>query len=280
MSDSAGKETQEKKTRKKKVSKSAEEKTKEASEKVVQETSGDAAKEISGGETKNPEAPESLKSDEVIVQEEEKDNSKVENVDENLQETKEGVITGVDKKPEIPDSNTEKENTKEIIRSIDLRQLSELREAFNLIDVNRDGVIDLDDLKFTFLAFGETDVSTEQMQKMLEEMPDPVDFDAFVALFGVKIGSIMDPEEVFTDALSKWDMKENGTLLEKQLRDDLEIRSKFTKVEVDCALEDAPVSVVKGESVISYPKFSNNICGMRNLKKTREYQKELEESDV
>lgn len=57
-------------------------------------------------------------------------------------------------------------------------------QAFQLFDFNCDGIIDLEDLKFTFITVGKPDVSEEQLQRMLSEIPTPIDFDAFITLFG------------------------------------------------------------------------------------------------
>ncbi|XP_014613735.1 PREDICTED: myosin regulatory light chain, smooth muscle [Polistes canadensis] len=161
----------------------------------------------------------------------------------------------------------------------DLIKLSELKEAFQLFDFNSDGIIDSEDLKFTFLTMGKPDVSEEQIQQMLSEISTPIDFDAFITLFGKKV-SEMDPEEVFTAALSTWDMRDTGMIPEKnffRIRDDLQkFGDKFTIKEVDRALEEAPIYLQDDDEMIDYIKFSNNICGFQKLARARQYQKKLE----
>lgn len=58
-------------------------------------------------------------------------------------------------------------------------------QAFHLFDINRDGYIDREDLRFTFTSMGKPDVSEEALDQMLSEMSsNAVDFDTFVKLFG------------------------------------------------------------------------------------------------
>lgn len=170
---------------------------------------------------------------------------------------------------------SKKEDKKEIKRS-DLEKLTELKEAFSLFDFNHDGVIDLQDLKYTFASLGRPDYPEEEMQKMLKEATQPCDFDAFVALFGYKV-STLDTEEVFTKALSTWDMRGIGMIPEDRFKRDIRcFGDKFTGKETDNALEEAPVYVNEGAPMIDYAKFSSNICGFRNVERTRKYQKEIE----
>lgn len=179
------------------------------------------------------------------------------------------------KKAESKKKESKKEEKVEI-KPMDLEKLVELKEAFSLFDFNRDGIIDLQDLKYTFASMGRPDYPEEEMKKMLSETTDPCDFDAFVALFGYKV-STLDTEDVFRNALATWDMKGVGMIPEQRLKRDIQcFGDKFTGKETDNALEEAPVFVNEGASMIDYTKFSNNICGFQNVEKTRRYQKELE----
>lgn len=242
------KESQEKKTKKKKPSKAAEE--------IEQVTP--SPKEVTEKESKQE------------VKKEEKPN---------VETSSAGNSQDVPKmKADILDDIPLFKNTKirEEVGKEDMTKLLELREAFQLFDFNRDGIIDLEDLKFTFVTMGRPDISEEQLKQMLSEMPSPVNFDAFVSVFGRKVTE-MDPEEVFTAALSTWDMRDTGMIPEEKIRGDLQnFGDKFTLKDVDRALEEAPVYVQDGNAMIDYVKFSNNICGFRNLIKAREHQKKSE----
>ncbi|KAF7401706.1 hypothetical protein HZH68_007526 [Vespula germanica] len=241
------KENQEKKVKKKKSSKVVEGQLKESVKESVEEKKKEKEKEKEKSNT------ESIKT---------------ENLQDNIPVEKSKIFNAVSIPKEVKIRN-------EVGKS-DLIKLSELKEAFQLFDFNCDGIIDLEDLKFTFITMGQPDVSEEQLQRMLSEIPTPIDFDAFITLFGQKV-SEMDPEEVITAALSTWDMKNIGMIPENKIRDDLQkFGDKFTIKEIDRALEEAPIYLQDGNAMIDYIKFSNNICGFQNLAEARQYQKNLE----
>ncbi|XP_012281555.1 myosin regulatory light chain LC-2, mantle muscle [Orussus abietinus] len=162
------------------------------------------------------------------------------------------------------------------LQEIDFRKLAELREAFHLFDINQDGIIDVADLKYTFATLGKPDVPEEQLQRMLSDMKSPVDFDSFVASFEYK-ATVLDPEDVLTKALSNWDYAGNGMISEERIRHDLQsYGERFTVNEVDGALEDAPLYSNQGDKMIDYVAFCNDICGLQNVNKSRQVEKEAE----
>ncbi|XP_035726049.1 myosin regulatory light chain 2-like isoform X3 [Vespa mandarinia] len=222
------KENQEKKVKKKKSSKIAEGQLKESVKESVEEKKKETEKKKEMDKKKEEER-EKEKSDVETI--------KTKNSQNNVSVEKSMIFNAVSLPKEIKIRN-------EVGKS-DLIKLSELKEAFQLFDFNCDGIIDLEDLKFTFITMGKPDVSEEQLQRMLSEIPTPIDFDAFITLFGI--------------------------------RDDLQkFGDKFTIKEVDRALEEAPIYLLDGNAMIDYIKFSNNICGFQNLTKARQYQKNLE----
>ncbi|KAI4504090.1 hypothetical protein M0802_000561 [Mischocyttarus mexicanus] len=253
-------ENQEKK-KKKKSSKVSQGQVKENVKEVIEEKEKEKEKEKKEEKKKeNGREREKEKSDEKITD--------ADNLRNNVSTDKLMTFNAISLPTEI--------KIKEEVGKNDLIKLSELKEAFQLFDFNCDGIIDFEDLKFTFITMGKPDVSEEQLQQMLSEIPTPIDFDAFITLFGKKV-SEMDPEEVFTAALSTWDMRETGMIPEKKVRNDLQkFGDKFTIKEVDRALEEAPIYLQDDDEMIDYIKFSNNICGFQKLARARQYQKKLE----
>nr|CAD7459341.1 unnamed protein product [Timema tahoe] len=165
--------------------------------------------------------------------------------------------------PPVPSNN-------DLLQDLDEDKLTELKEAFELFDLNGDGLIDLQDLKHTFITLGQNDVTDGEILKMLSEASEPLDFDSFVNLLGFKTVEL-DPQEVLLEALSKWDYESNGLISEERIKHDLMTwGDKFTTKEVEIALEDAPLYVNKntGDGMIDYVKFCKNLCGLR--KKTRD----------
>ncbi|KAJ9574056.1 hypothetical protein L9F63_008582 [Diploptera punctata] len=155
----------------------------------------------------------------------------------------------------------------DLLYDLDDQKLMELREAFHLFDLNNDGFIDKEDLKNTYITLGKTDIEDSEIQHMLSEAMNPLDFDAFVILLGYK--SIeLDPEEVLLEALSQWDYDDSGLISEDRIKHDLTMwGDKFTQEEVEVALEDAPVFVRGNTPMIDYVNFCKILCGLRKKPK-------------
>uniref|UniRef100_A0A3P8U5D9 Myosin light chain 5 n=1 Tax=Amphiprion percula TaxID=161767 RepID=A0A3P8U5D9_AMPPE len=66
-------------------------------------------------------------------------------------------------------------------------QIQEFKEAFTLIDQNRDGFIDQEDLKDTYASLGKLNVKDGELEEMLKEASGPINFTMFLNLFGEKL---------------------------------------------------------------------------------------------
>nr|XP_020018018.1 myosin regulatory light chain 2, ventricular/cardiac muscle isoform-like [Castor canadensis] len=66
-------------------------------------------------------------------------------------------------------------------------QIQEFKEAFTIMDQNRDGFIDKNDLRDTFAALGRVNVKNEEIDEMLKEAPGPINFTVFLTMFGEKL---------------------------------------------------------------------------------------------
>lgn len=55
-------------------------------------------------------------------------------------------------------------------------------QVFKIFDIDHDGIISENDLRFTFTSLGET-ASEEKIKKMINESSKPIDFETFVGLF-------------------------------------------------------------------------------------------------
>ncbi|OWK59860.1 Myosin regulatory light chain 2B, cardiac muscle isoform [Lonchura striata] len=66
-------------------------------------------------------------------------------------------------------------------------QIQEFKEAFTIMDQNRDGFIDKADLRDTFAALGRLNVKNEELEDMVKEAPGPINFTVFLTMFGEKL---------------------------------------------------------------------------------------------
>ncbi|XP_023719454.1 uncharacterized protein LOC111870983 isoform X2 [Cryptotermes secundus] len=182
---------------------------------------------------------------------------------------KDGNVTSLSRKSSYMAPKAATRREVELLYDLDNEKLAELKEAFHLFDLNHDGFIDKDDLKNTYISLGKTHICDEDIQNMLSEAINPLDFDAFVILLGYK--SIeLDPEEVLLEALSQWDYDNCGLISEERIKHDLMMwGDKFSSDEVEMALEDAPVFYQQntGASMIDYVKFCKILCGLRKKPK-------------
>ena len=82
---------------------------------------------------------------------------------------------------------------------LDEEQMEELREAFNLFDTDRSGVIDARELKAAIRALGFT-VKKEQVRQMLRDIGrepnSQISFDDFSRIMGGKMGDRNSREEI------------------------------------------------------------------------------------
>ncbi|XP_051760455.1 myosin, light chain 2b, regulatory, cardiac, slow isoform X1 [Ctenopharyngodon idella] len=90
-------------------------------------------------------------------------------------------------------------------------QIQEFKEAFTIMDQNRDGFIDKNDLRDTFAALGRLNVKQEELEQMLKEAPGPINFTVFLTMFGEKLKGA-DAEETILNAFKVFDPEGKGTL--------------------------------------------------------------------
>ena len=69
------------------------------------------------------------------------------------------------------------------------KQVQEFKEAFGLMDQDRDGSISLEDLKEVYSSLGKAPKETE-LKQMLEETGGPVNFTKLLTLFGERLNGL------------------------------------------------------------------------------------------
>lgn len=107
--------------------------------------------------------------------------------------------------------------TSNVFAMFDQSQIQEFKEAFNMIDQNRDGFIDAADLKDMFASLGK-DVTDDYVEDMLNDASGAINFTMFLTLFGEKLNGT-DPEDVIRNAFACFDEEQSGQLQEDRLVD-------------------------------------------------------------
>ncbi|VDD85902.1 unnamed protein product [Enterobius vermicularis] len=130
--------------------------------------------------------------------------------------------------------------TSNVFAMFDQAQIQEFKEAFNMIDQNRDGFIDSQDLQDMYASLGK-EMKENDIEKMIGEAPGPINFTMFLTLFGEKLTGT-DPEEVIKNAFQCFDEDNSGTLNEDRLRELLTtMGDRYTDEQVDELFRDAPI---------------------------------------
>lgn len=86
---------------------------------------------------------------------------------------------------------------------INKEQLKQLKEAFDFIDQDHDGVISKEDLQTILISLGQKPTD-KQVKDMLNEVTGSVDFARFLSMFASKMEAA-DPEELIRNAFTCFD---------------------------------------------------------------------------
>ncbi|XP_009319480.1 PREDICTED: myosin regulatory light chain 2, ventricular/cardiac muscle isoform isoform X2 [Pygoscelis adeliae] len=112
-------------------------------------------------------------------------------------------------------------------------QIQEFKEAFTIMDQNRDGFIDKADLRDTFAALGRLNVKNEEIDEMIKEAPGPINFTVFLTMFGEKLKGA-DPEETILNAFKVFDPEGKGRSLVRSIKEMLMTQGeRFSQEEID-----------------------------------------------
>uniref|UniRef100_A0A8C4LCU0 EF-hand domain-containing protein n=1 Tax=Equus asinus asinus TaxID=83772 RepID=A0A8C4LCU0_EQUAS len=146
----------------------------------------------------------------------------------------------------LPDKTTKKcpqHATSNMLAMLDQPQIQEFKEAFDMIDQNKDGFINKKNLHDMLFSLGKhpTDAC---LNAMINEASGPINFTVLLTMFGEKLNGA-DSEDVIRNAFARWP---KGTIQEDYLRKRLTTtRDQFIDEEVDelvtinkCQLEFQP----------------------------------------
>ncbi|ROT63423.1 myosin light chain 2 [Penaeus vannamei] len=114
------------------------------------------------------------------------------------------------------------------------KQVAEFKEGFQIMDRDRDGVIDKADLRGTFDEIGRM-VSDSDLDAMLADAPGPINFTTLLHMFASRSSGEADDDDVVAAAIRAFE-KKPGQIDSEQLRLMLmAFGEKFSSQEVDDA---------------------------------------------
>jgi len=127
------------------------------------------------------------------------------------------------------------------------RQIQEFKEAFGIMDADKDGLLSSSDIVAAFNSVGKS-VSDGEAQGMLSEAPGPVNFTQMVMLFAEKMAGGADDDDTILKAFDAFEV--NGKIDADMFKPSLmTFGDKFSASEVDNAfgeflIEDGMIDAV------------------------------------
>ncbi|CAH3139664.1 unnamed protein product [Pocillopora meandrina] len=119
-----------------------------------------------------------------------------------------------------------------VFAMFDQTQIHEFKEAFNVIDQDRDGIISAKDLTEMFNSLGRPQ-KDDYIEDMLGEATGTVNFTMFMTLFSENMHGT-DPEDMIKSAFTTFDPDGSGIINEDRLRPLLmKLGDRFTEEECD-----------------------------------------------
>ncbi|XP_025743256.1 myosin light chain 5 [Callorhinus ursinus] len=128
-----------------------------------------------------------------------------------------------------------------VFSNFEQTQIQEFKEAFTLMDQNRDGFIDKEDLKDTYASLGKTNIKDDELDAMLKEASGPINFTMFLNMFGAKLTGT-DAEETILNAFKMLDPDGKGSINKDYIKRLLMSQAdKMTAEEVDQMFQFATI---------------------------------------
>ncbi|ORD98743.1 MLR [Hepatospora eriocheir] len=131
------------------------------------------------------------------------------------------------------------------------KQIRELRDAFNLIDTDNDGVISEKDFKIFTESIG-SPFSENEMREMLDQISPTYNFMTFLSLIGDKLSNISSESDLIS-SFKMFDSNNSGTITKAQFLEIID-KDKYSQKEINILLKDCTT-----ETKIDYTKLVQKI---------------------
>merc|ERR1711964_727791 len=102
-------------------------------------------------------------------------------------------------------------STSNVFSQFEQAQIQEFKEAFQMIDADRNVIIDVGDLRATYAALGVRNVDQAELEKMVSEAGAPINFTIFLNMLADKLHGT-DPEDVILKAFKIFDKENKGVV--------------------------------------------------------------------
>merc|ERR1712110_148519 len=102
-----------------------------------------------------------------------------------------------------------KRSTSNVFSQFEQSQIQEFKEAFQMIDADRNGIITVGDLKATYASLGVRDLDQDMLDNMCAEAGPPINFTIFLNMLADKLHGT-DPEDVIVKAFKLFDKENKG----------------------------------------------------------------------
>jgi Ca2+-binding EF-hand superfamily protein len=143
--------------------------------------------------------------------------------------------------------------------SFDQKAINEFKEAFGIMDQNKDGYIDKADLKDLYASMGQI-ADDKMLDGMMKETGESkINFTMFLTMFGERLTGT-DSEETVIGAFKMFDPKGTGKMQENELVKILQNKrgEPLTDDEIEAMYKGKPPIDM---GVVDYTKFAKVICG-------------------
>jgi len=106
--------------------------------------------------------------------------------------------------------------TSNVFAMFEQKQVQEFKEAFGLMDQDRDGTISVDDLKEVYSSLGKAPKDAD-LKAMIDEAPGPINFTMLLTLFGERLNGT-DEESTIVNAFKIFDADAKGHIHREALK--------------------------------------------------------------
>merc|ERR1712173_400652 len=133
-------------------------------------------------------------------------------------------------------------STSNVFSQFEQAQIQEFKEAFQMIDVDRNGVIDVGDLKATYASLGVRNMEMEVLEGMVSEAGAPINFTIFLNMLADKLHGT-DPEDQIVAAFKIFDKQNTGVVSAGYLKEVLMTQAdRMDEKEIETLMEIAPTN--------------------------------------